>query len=223
MADNDGARARPPRRLSRTVLRRLRQPLDPALVSERVSDDGETLRYLEGWRVIEQANAIFGHGRWGAEVVGEVAYRAVPTQRAPGAPTPQHLHGDGPRDRRGLPRALRRRRAASSRSTRAEAHATAYKAAVTDALKRALRHWGPRSATSCRGRGRTDAGAHRPTTAPPGPRSRRARRLRRDAHARVGRAALRLPARDARGTAAPARARRARARARPPQRLASAA
>ena len=85
-------RRRPPQpgRLSRAALGRLKQPLPPELVSERTTEHGEVLRYIEGWRAIEQANAVFGHDRWGAELVGEVT------------------------------------------------------AAVTDALKRALRHFGER-------------------------------------------------------------------------------
>ena len=66
------------RRLSRAALEQLAQPLDPELVSERISDEGEMFRYLEGWRAIEQANAVFGHDGWSAEVVGEIAYRPLP-------------------------------------------------------------------------------------------------------------------------------------------------
>ena len=71
-------RAARTRRLSRAALEQLAQPLDPELVSERITEEGEMLRYLEGWRAIEQANAVFGHDGWGAEVVGEVAYRPLP-------------------------------------------------------------------------------------------------------------------------------------------------
>ena len=143
MAERDGPRPAAERRLSRAALRELRQPLDAALVSERTNDDGEAVRYLEGWRVIEQANAIFGHGRWGAELVGEVAYRAVPacgrSRNAAGgiytATVRVTVDGCLPHSDVGI---------GVVAEQSAEAHGIAYKAAVTDALKRSLRHYGAR-------------------------------------------------------------------------------
>ncbi len=135
-------RGQRPRRLSRAALEALRQPLAPELVSERTTDDGEVLRYLEGWRVIEQANAIFGHDRWGVELVGEVAYRAVPAAGRPRAEAAGlytatvRVTVDG-----ALPHADVGVGIVAEPTP--EAHATAYKAAVTDALKRAFRHFGP--------------------------------------------------------------------------------
>ena len=143
MAEPNGTRPPRPRRLSRIALQRLRQPLDPELVSERTTEDGEVLRYLEGWRVIEQANAIFGHDRWGAELVGEVAYRLLPANgRGRGAPAGVYtatvrvtVDGCLPHSDVG---------AAAVTEHTAESHATACKAAVTDGIKRALRHFGAR-------------------------------------------------------------------------------
>lgn len=144
MAEVNGTRPQRPRSLSRTALQRLRQPLDAALVSERTTDDGEVLRYLEGWRVIEQANAIFGHDRWGAELVGEVAYRPLPGGNGRGRSTPAGLYAatvrvtvDGC-----LPHSDVGTSVVAEHT--AEGHATACKAAVTDGLKRALRHFGSR-------------------------------------------------------------------------------
>ncbi len=81
-------RRRPPQpvRLSRAALGRLKQPLPPELVSERTTGHGEVLRYIEGWRAIEQANAVFGHDRWGAELVGEVTCRELPETGGGDAP-----------------------------------------------------------------------------------------------------------------------------------------
>ncbi|MEZ4503123.1 MAG: Rad52/Rad22 family DNA repair protein [Dehalococcoidia bacterium] len=141
MAAPTGARPPRPRRLSRAALQRLRQPLDTEMVSERTTEDGEVLRYLEGWRVIEQANAIFGHDRWGAELVGEVAYRPIPANgRARGTPAGLYtatvrVTVDGCLTHSDVG-------AATVTEHTAEGHATACKAAVTDALKRALRHFG---------------------------------------------------------------------------------
>ncbi len=142
MAEVNGTRPQRPRSLSRAALQRLRQPLDVALVSERTTDDGEVLRYLEGWRVIEQANAIFGYDRWGAELVGDIAYRALPGGNGRGRTAPCGLYTatvrvtvDGC-----LPHSDVGTGVVSEHS--AEGHATACKSAVTDGLKRALRHFG---------------------------------------------------------------------------------
>ena len=136
-------RAARSRRLSRAALAQLARPLDPALVSERITEDGEILRYLEGWRAIEQANAVFGHGGWGAEVVGEVAYRPLPAgSRGGNAPAGIYTatvrvtaRGCPPHGDVGT---------AVARNQTAEEHAVAVKAAATDGLKRALRHFGAR-------------------------------------------------------------------------------
>lgn len=130
-----------PRRLSTAARRKLRQPLALEHISERKTGDG-TVRYLEGWRAIQLANAIFGEDRWGAEVVGEVTYRPIPqTGRRSATPVPGvytatvrvtvdgcEVHSDVG--------------AAAVEEQTPEHHATAYKAAVTDGLKRALRHFG---------------------------------------------------------------------------------
>ncbi len=142
MDENTRRRPARPRRLSRGAKRRLRQPLDAELVSERTTEHGEVLRYIEGWRAIEQANAVFGHDRWGAELVGEVACRELPATG--GGDVPAALYTatvrvtvDGCRPHSDVGTAV------ASEPT-AEGHAVAAKAAVTDALKRALRHFGER-------------------------------------------------------------------------------
>lgn len=137
---NDPRPARPSS-LSREAKRRLRLPLDDLLIAERTTDDGDVVRYLEGWRAIEQANAIFGMDRWGAEVVGEVAYRVLPgggRARTPAggiytATVRVTVDGCLPHSDVGV---------GTVGESTPEGHATAYKTAVTDALKRALRHLG---------------------------------------------------------------------------------
>jgi len=141
MAEPNGQRAPRPRRLSRAASQRLKQPLDPELVSERTTEDGTVLRYLEGWRVIEQANAIFGHDRWGAELVGEVLYRPLRPNGGARSATAGFYTAtvrvtvDGC-----LPHSDVSTGLVGEQS--AEGHAVACKAAVTDGLKRALRHFG---------------------------------------------------------------------------------
>lgn len=143
MARNRRPRPAGPRRVSDLRIAQLRQPLDPELVSERTAHDGEVLRYLEGWRVIEQANAIFGYGRWGAELVGDVVYRPLPANGR-GRNTPSGFYTatvrvtvDGclPRSDVGV---------GPVTEQTAEAHAVAYKTAMTDGLKRAFRQFGDR-------------------------------------------------------------------------------
>jgi len=141
MAEHTAPRPPRPSSLSREAKRRLQQPLDDVLVAERTTDTGETVRYLEGWRAIELANAIFGVDRWGAEVIGEVTYHALPGGgRSRGAPNGVYtatvrvtVDGCLPHSDVGVGTVVEQS---------AEGHATAYKTAVTDALKRALRHFG---------------------------------------------------------------------------------
>jgi DNA repair and recombination protein RAD52 len=143
MAEPNGQRAPRPRRLSRAASRELKHPLDPELVSERTTEDGAVLRYLEGWRAIEQANAIFGHDRWGAELVGEVVYRALRPNGGARSATAGFYTAtvrvtvDGC-----LPHSDVGTGIVAEQS--AEGHAVGYKAAVTDGLKRTLRHFGDR-------------------------------------------------------------------------------
>ena len=131
--------------LAPRVTEALQQPLDPQLVSQRDGRKGRRFDYIEGHTAIDQANQIFGFGGWGYELVGEVtlrplertnsgtgeiirraAYCATVRVTVPGAPARtdvgfQPLANDSVED-----------------------HETAYKGAVTDALKRALRSFGDR-------------------------------------------------------------------------------
>ena len=125
------------------VTKELSQPLDPSLVSRRTGRKNRTYSYLEGHTAIAQANRIFGHGGWGYEVVGGVnlrdaqminaetgdvrtshAYAAMVRVDVPGAPsrTDVGFH--------------------AVNGETIDDHETAYKGAVTDALKRALRSFG---------------------------------------------------------------------------------
>lgn len=131
--------------LAPRVTEALAQPLDPQLVSQRKGRGGRKFDYIEGHTAIHQANRIFGFGGWGYELVGDVtlrpveqtdprtgevtrtdAYSAVVRVTVPGAPSRtdigfQPVAADTPED-----------------------HETAFKGAVTDALKRALRSFGDR-------------------------------------------------------------------------------
>jgi DNA repair and recombination protein RAD52 len=99
--------------------------------------------YVEGYQAINQANRIFGYGRWGAEVAGPVGYRELArTIKGTGEVAPFGMYwatvrvqvrGSEPRSDVGC---------AFTIDDSPEAHDTAIKAAVTDAMKRALRQFG---------------------------------------------------------------------------------
>ena len=147
--------------LSPNVNDALRQPLDPTLVSERKGRGGRRFSYIEGHTAIDQANQVFGYGGWGYELVGEVklrefksgaAYSATVRVTVPGAPSRTDV-GFQP---------------VSDES--AEGHETAYKGAVTDALKRALRSFGDRFGNGLYGDPPTTNGQSRTRPQPRQPR-----------------------------------------------------
>ena len=150
--------------LSPSVNDALRQPLDPALVSERNGRGGRRFSYIEGHTAIDQANQVFGYGGWGYELVGEVtlrefksgaAYSATVRVTVPGAPSRTDVGFQPVSD------------------DSAEGHETAYKGAVTDALKRALRSFGDRFGNGLYGDPPTSTGQSRPQSQPRQPRSER--------------------------------------------------
>ena len=120
-----------------TVIEKLGQPLDPGLVSQRKGRAGRTYSYVEGRTAIDQANRIFGHGGWGYDLVGEVSLRdienvdgqtgEVKRVRAYSATVRINVTGALSRTDVGFHVVA---------EETADGHDTAYKAAVTDALKR---------------------------------------------------------------------------------------
>ena len=129
--------------LSPAVTQALGQPLDPALVSQRKGRGGRTFDYLEGHVVIDQANAIFGFGGWGYEVVGDVTLRRietvdpqtgeVKTSLGYSAPVRVTVAGAPPRTDLGVHPVT---------EDNFDGHDTAMKGAVTDGMKRAFRSFG---------------------------------------------------------------------------------
>ena len=148
--------------LSPNVNEALRQPLNSALVSERKGRGGRRFSYIEGHTAIDQANQVFGYGGWGYELVGEVtlrefksgaAYSATVRVTVPGAPSRTDVGFQPVSD------------------DSAEGHETAYKGAVTDALKRALRSFGDRFGNGLYGDPPTSTGHERRQPQPRQPRS----------------------------------------------------
>ncbi len=153
--------------LAPRVTEALAQPLDPELVSQRKGRGGRKFDYIEGHTAIDQANRIFGFGGWGYELVGDVtlrlieqtdqrtgevtstaAYAAVVRVTVPGAPSRTDV-GFQP---------------VSDESS--EGHETAFKGAVTDALKRALRSFGDRFGNGLYGDPPTNSGNRRESSRP---------------------------------------------------------
>lgn len=64
------------------VSRALAQPLDPAHVRQRVGPNGTKLDYLDGYRVIDNANKTFGPGGWTRDTVSvELVHGPVTEKR----------------------------------------------------------------------------------------------------------------------------------------------
>ncbi len=140
LAGDSGEKAEP---LPDRVLHLLDSTLDPKLVAHRRGGNGQMVPYVEGYQAINQANRIFGYGEWGAELVGPVGYRELTrTHKGTGevstvgmywATVRVQVRGCEPRSDVGC---------AFTADDSLEAHDTAIKAAVTDAMKRALRQFG---------------------------------------------------------------------------------
>jgi DNA repair and recombination protein RAD52 len=156
----------------------LRKPLDQKLISSR-KGSGKKLQYIEGHVAIDQANRIFGHGRWGYETLcceqhilldpttGEpvgVAYKAKVRLHVQGC-EPVADVGSQPvaawnvtdvvmgRRKEGDNREIEEWEKVAARRTIAEAHEQAEKGAVTDAMKRCLRTYGEQFANGLYGDG----------------------------------------------------------------------
>lgn len=113
------------------IVQQLNSPLPGDAVSKRQGPGGKWLDYIEGWYAIDNANRIFGYDGWSSEVISltsvhidrGVAYLAqvrVSVSEDGIVPTTHSDVGYGS----------------------GYEHELAAKEAVTDALKRCLRHWG---------------------------------------------------------------------------------
>jgi DNA recombination protein Rad52 len=122
--------------------------LDGAVVRTR-NQGGRDLSYIEGWWAIAECNRIFGFGEWSHEIIATQCVVNA-TQGSPNHQSKKHgegyliaytahvvvtvgdqRHGDF-----GYGQGL------DFNGNVGQAHESAVKEAVTDAMKRALRHWG---------------------------------------------------------------------------------
>ena len=146
--------------LSPAVTEMLSKPLDAGLVSQRKGRAGRSYSYIEGHTAIDQANRVFGYGGWGYELVGEVALREIENLdkktgevqcvRAYCATVKVTVPGAMPKTDVGFHAVV---------EDTAEGHDTAYKGAVTDGLKRALRSFGDQFGNGLYGDGNADSPA----------------------------------------------------------------
>ena len=146
--------------ISPAVTEMLSKPLDAGLVSQRKGRAGRSYSYIEGHTAIDQANRVFGYGGWGYELVGEVALREIENLdkktgevqcvRAYCATVRVTVPGTLPRTDVGFHAVV---------EDTAEGHDTAYKGAVTDGLKRALRSFGDQFGNGLYGDGNADSPA----------------------------------------------------------------
>ena len=129
----------------------LQQELDEDLVSTRETGENRGARYIEGWQAIEQANEAFGYGGWSYDLVdvrrettlgGREFYAAIVRVHALGVT----------REDTGVS-IVEIRRDAAPETARPASYETARKGAVTDALKRALRGFGPQFGNALYGDG----------------------------------------------------------------------
>ena len=146
--------------ISPAVTEMLSKPLDAGLVSQRKGRAGRSYSYIEGHTAIDQANRVFGYGGWGYELVGEVVLREIENLdrrtgevqrvRAYCATVKVTVPGAMPKTDVGFHAVV---------EDTAEGHDTAYKGAVTDGLKRALRSFGDQFGNGLYGDGNADSPA----------------------------------------------------------------
>ncbi len=134
------------------VTQRLGESLDEGLVSHRKGRGNRNYAYLEGSTVIEQANKVFGHGGWGYDLVGDVTLReGESVDQQTGEAKPWRVYAATVRVTvPGSPARTDVGFQAVADDT-VEGHETAFKGAVTDALKRALRSYGDQFGNSLYG------------------------------------------------------------------------
>jgi DNA recombination protein Rad52 len=126
--------------LTDTQLRKLKAKIKPYHIKSREAD-GVTLHYLEGWRVIAEANRIFGFDGWDREMV---ANQCVWTKQLGSRFAAAYVIRIRITVRAGDVRILREGSGAgeATAATPGPAHELALKAAETDATKRALSTFG---------------------------------------------------------------------------------
>ena len=156
-ADHQGAGLAP------AVAQQLDAPLDPSLVAQRKGRAGHTFPYLPGRVAIQQANRLLGYGGWGYELVGAVTPREITTRDAQTGAV-EHATAYTATVRLTVPGVPPRTDVGFQvvAEESAQGHETAYKGAVTDALKRALRTLGAQFGNDLAGdggNGAADTGA----------------------------------------------------------------
>jgi DNA repair and recombination protein RAD52 len=167
-------------RFSTETVGKLLEPLDPSVVKS-IKRGGRNASYITGYQAISEANRLFGFGGWDSTVVD----LACVVQPPPGE---TNYRGDG-RDGYLVAYTARVRVSVTHADegvvgqmhedvgygegieyhNLGQAHEGAVKEAVTDALKRALRHWGNAFGLSLYDKDQRPAAPNPPQQAPPRP------------------------------------------------------
>ena len=153
------------------VLEKLNADLDPDLISEREGAGKRTLKYIEAYVAIEQANRIFGHGAWGPRVLEGPTLHSIPeTNPATGEIVDSHdyytarvgiwVYGQMRSSDEGFCE-VRSLKEGTIRSAIVGMHEMARKGAISDGIKRALRNFGKQFGNDLYGE-ESDTVAHDP-------------------------------------------------------------
>ena len=117
--------------LDKEIIDKLEAPFDEGRVKQK-QIAGREADYLEGYDVIDKANEVFGYGQWGMEVT-DLDISPMGERFVVRSVVRLQVANCLPRDDVGVN---------ISAGPKAEALETAVKGAVTDAMKRAFRHFG---------------------------------------------------------------------------------
>lgn len=123
--------------LDKAAVEKLDAPFDEGRVKTKKVPGRPDASYLESFDVINKANAVFGYGGWGTEIKS-LELREAGGKTACVVVLELLVEGCEPRQDVGVNVAAQKR----DEPLTAEALETSIKGAVSDALKRALRHYG---------------------------------------------------------------------------------
>ena len=117
--------------LDKDIIEKLDAEFDESRVRQK-SVGGREADYLESFDVIDKANEVFGYGQWGTDIV-EMEIIPAGDRSVVRATVTLYVHDCKPRQDVGVN---------ISAGPKPEALETAIKGAVSDAMKRAFRHFG---------------------------------------------------------------------------------
>jgi len=133
--------------LEEDITRELEKPLEPGRIKTKQVPNRPDVSYLESYDIIDTANRIFGYGQWGTSIK-QVDIEETGGKTICVATIRLDVQGCLPREDVGAVVAIQ----SSDKALRPEALETAIKGAVSDAMKRAFRHFGNQFGNSLYGK-----------------------------------------------------------------------